>query len=102
MRSTEEGLGLILKNFKVKNDPLEGVLTEIESHLAALMKLPRLERLEVANLLFESIEDVEEDPGWERQWLAELSSRISGLMDGSRQAIDATTVFQEARDRFES
>lgn len=72
----------------------------IETHLAELMKLPAVERLEAANLLFESVEKADDDPDWERSWGDELARRLQGLKDGSREPVDAATVFAEARARL--
>ena len=70
------------------------------THLAELLKLPPVERLEAANSLLDSLQDDLDNPDWEEIWSHELKRRLAGLQDGSRQPVPSETVFANARRRL--
>lgn len=72
-----------------------------EANLAELMQLPPEERLEAATRLFDSLEAEGEIPDWESLWSQKLQHRLEGLKNGTREPVDAATVFSEARARLQ-
>ena len=69
--------------------------------LAALLELPEEERVEVANALFDSVDD-DEEPAWETAWADELRVRLEGLRSGARKPVPASEVFARVRAKLAS
>ena len=70
------------------------------SQLATLLKLSPVERLAVANALLDSLEVEAEHANWESDWCLELKSRLQGIQEGTRNTIDAQTVFADVYRRL--
>jgi len=64
---------------------------------AELLTLPAHEREELADQLFESLEDAPADPDWEQAWREEISRRVADVAGGRVELIDADEVHQELR-----
>ena len=47
----------------------------------ALLKLPADERQELADKLYESLDDEQVDPAWERAWSDEIARRVQEIAD---------------------
>jgi putative addiction module component (TIGR02574 family) len=70
----------------------------VEDILHQAMELPTDERTRLATLLMESIEAAEEGDV-EEAWTDELTRRLDDHEHGRSQAVPATAVFAEARER---
>lgn len=66
-------------------------MAHAEKHVNALLMLSPEERIEAANKLLDSVED-DEDAGWEDAWIAEMTARMRGIQDSTRQTVDADTA----------
>lgn len=65
-----------------------------------LLKLPADERQELADKLYESLDDEPVDPAWERAWSDELAGRVQEIADGTVQLVDADEMHAELRDEL--
>ena len=62
-----------------------------------LLSLPPSERQEIADELYESLVDGSLDPEWARAWSTEIEQRVSDVVDGRVELIDAEHVHSELR-----
>jgi putative addiction module component (TIGR02574 family) len=67
--------------------------------LEAAMSLPQSERAEVANLLWESVEEFA-SPEIAAAWEEEIAQRIKDLESGKVESIPAEEVFQKLREKY--
>ena len=67
-----------------------------------LLKLPADERQELADKLYESLDDEPVDPVWERLWSDEIARRVQEIADGKVQLVDADEMHTELRDELRS
>ena len=74
-------------------------MAQAEEHLNALLALSPEERVTAANKLLDSV-DAEAEPGWEDAWLAEMTTRMRGIKDGSRQTVDPETARARILERL--
>ena len=65
-----------------------------------LLKLPPKERQELADALYESLDDEPVDPAWERAWSEEIAHRVQQVTDGAVSLIDADEMHRELRDEL--
>ena len=71
-------------------------MAEPKHHLDELLKLPAEDRSRAAEVLLESLESGEPDPGHETAWAEELQRRVAENAPG----IPADQVFAELRARY--
>ena len=64
---------------------------------AELLTLPAHEREELADQLYESLEEQSIDPEWEQAWGQEIARRIADITDGRVELIDADEAHDELR-----
>jgi putative addiction module component (TIGR02574 family) len=62
-----------------------------------LLKLPADERHELANELYESLDDEPVDPAWERAWSSEIMRRVQEVADGTVRLVDADHMHAQLR-----
>ena len=55
------------------------------------------ERQELADELYESLDDAAQDPEWERAWAAEVERRVQDVVDGRVELLDADEVHESLR-----
>jgi putative addiction module component (TIGR02574 family) len=67
-----------------------------------ILKLPADERQELADELYESLDDEPVDPAWERAWSDEIARRVQEIADGKVQLVDADDMHAELRDELRS
>ena len=72
-------------------------MAEPKHHLDELLKLSAEERSRAAEILLESLDANEPDPGLERAWAEEIQRRVAENAPG----IPAEQVFAELRARFQ-
>ena len=65
-----------------------------------LLKLPAEERQELADELYESLDDTEVDPAWERAWSDELDRRLQEVAAGTAELVDADEVHAALREEL--
>jgi putative addiction module component (TIGR02574 family) len=63
------------------------------------MSLPQSERAEVANLLWESVEEFA-NPEIAAAWDEEIAQRIKDMESGKVESIPAEDVFQRLREKY--
>jgi putative addiction module component (TIGR02574 family) len=63
------------------------------------MSLPQSDRAEVANLLWESVEEFA-SPEIAAAWEEEIAQRIKDLESGEIESIPAEEVFQKLREKY--
>lgn len=64
---------------------------------AELLALPAHEREELADQLYESLEDKPLDPEWEQAWSQEIGRRVADIADRRVELIDADDAHIELR-----
>lgn len=64
---------------------------------AELLTLPANEREEIADLLYESLEDEARDPDWEQAWSQEIVRRIADVTSGRVELVDANLLHEALR-----
>ena len=62
-----------------------------------LLHLSAEERQELADALYESLDDEPHDPEWERAWAAEIERRVQDVADGRVELLDADEVHADLR-----
>lgn len=67
-----------------------------------LLRLPADERQELADELYESLDDEPGDPAWERAWSDEIARRVQEIADGKVQLVDADDMHAELRSGLRS
>ena len=67
---------------------------------AELMMLPANEREELADLLYESLDDGASDPEWQQSWRHEIERRIVDVSSGRVELIDADQVHDAMREEL--
>jgi putative addiction module component (TIGR02574 family) len=67
-----------------------------------LLKLPADERQELADELYESLDDEPVAPAWERAWSGEIARRIQEIADGKVHLVDADEMHEELRAELRS
>ena len=67
-----------------------------------LLKLPADQRQELADELYESLDDEPVDAAWERAWSDEVACRVQEIADGKVQLVDADDMHAELRDELRS
>lgn len=65
-----------------------------------LLKLSADERQELADTLYESLEDEPVDPAWESAWSDEIARRVQEIADGNVRLVDADDMHAELRDEL--
>ncbi len=65
-----------------------------------LLKLQADERQELADRLYESLDDEPVDPASERAWSDEIARRVQEIADGKVQLVDADEMHAELRDEL--
>ena len=65
-----------------------------------LLKLPADERQELADKLYESLDDTLVDPAWESAWSDEIARRVQEIADGKVQLVDADDMHNALRDEL--
>jgi putative addiction module component (TIGR02574 family) len=66
-----------------------------------LLKLPADERQELANELYESLDDEPVDPTWELAWSDEITGRVQEVADGTVRLVDADEMHAALRSELQ-
>ena len=73
----------------------------IEQWKTQLGTLPAQERAELARFLFDSLDEIDEDPAEvEAAWAAELDRRADDILSDKVVGIPAEEVFKELREKY--
>ena len=67
-----------------------------------LLKLPANERQELADEIYDSLDDEPVDPAWESAWSDEIVRRVQEIADGNVHLVDADDMHAELRDELRS
>jgi putative addiction module component (TIGR02574 family) len=74
------------------------VMSTVDDILSAAMSLPPDDRAEIANRLFESLDEEAFDRDLHPAWEEELSDRVKSIEDGSANFVDGRKAIEEIRD----
>lgn len=76
-------------------------VSELEIVKSQLLLLPAEDRLEIGEMLIESV-DTDEDIELDEAWEAEIERRVDEIKNGTAQCFSAEEVHAEIRRRIES
>ena len=73
-------------------------MSTVDDILSAALALPAGHRAEIANRLFESLDEHDIQLELHPAWTEELSDRIKAIEDGTAKLVDGKQAVQEIRD----